>query len=339
VTHLIRTIDAHAGGQALRLIVDGARSPTGTTLALRADWLRRHADHIRKAVVLEPRGHVDMVAAQFVDPVAPGAHAGVIFMDGEGYRPMSGHGIIAATTIALERELFFARDQAMPDVRVTFDTPAGTVHARAHVVAGPDRLRVDSVRFTNVPAFVHTPGHPVRVGTRALRVDVAFGGLFYAIADTEAIGIPLTRRRLPELRRLAIDLLQAVNDSLRVEHPALRRVVIGGVVFTGPPQDPEAHLRTVAVSPNGGVNWSPSGTASSAVMSVLDAMQLLADGSAFVSEGLAGSILRGQISGRTAVGDYPALVTEVQGSAWITGEHTFCLDPDDPFREGLSPGG
>ena len=127
-------------------------------------------------------------------------------MDGDGYRPMSGHGIIAATTIALERELFFARDQAIPTCELTFDTPAGTVHARAHVVAGPDRLRVDSVRFTNVPAFVHTPGHPVRVGTRALRVDVAFGGVFYAIADTEAVGIPLTRRRLPELRRLAIDL-------------------------------------------------------------------------------------------------------------------------------------
>ena len=339
MTHLIRTIDAHVGGQALRLIVDGARRPSGATLALRADWLRRHADHLRKAVILEPRGHADMVAALLVDPVTPAAHAGVIFMDGDGYRPMSGHGIIAVTTIALERELLFARDQVMPDVRVTFDTPAGTVHARAHVVAGPDCVRVDSVRFTNVPAFVHTPGHPVRVGARALRVDVAFGGVFYAIADTEAVGIPLLRSRVPELRRLAVDLLREVNDSVQVAHPALRRAVVGGVVFTGPPQDPEAHLRTVAVSARGGVNWSPSGTASSAVMSVLDAMQLLPQGSAFVSEGLAGSILHGQVSGRTTVGDVPALITDVQGSAWITGDHTFCLDPDDPFREGLPSGG
>jgi proline racemase len=180
------------------------------------------------------------------------------------------------------------------------------------------------------------PGHPVRLGSRDLRVDVAFGGVFYAIVDTEAVGIPLTPPRVGELRRLAIDLTSAVNDSLTVTHPQLAMSGVAGVVFTGPPQDPESHLRVVSVSGGGAVNWCPGGTAMSAIMSVLDAMQLLPEETTFVQEGLLGTVFHGRIIGRSVVGEWPALVTEIEGSAWITGEHTFVLDDDDPFKEGVS---
>ena len=323
------------GGQPVRLLVEGVPRVPGKTLAHRADAFRRHADGIRRAVTREPRGHPDVLVAFLIEPVVPGAHAGVLFMDAHGYRPLSGHGIIAATTIAIERSLIFSHE-AGPEMRLTLDTIAGTVHARARVEVRGGRTRVDAIAFTNVPAFVDTGGHAVTVAGRTFRVDVAYGGLFYAIVDTEAVGIPLAGARLPDLRRFAVSTLAALNASIDVAHPLGRKAdAVAGVIFTGPAQDPEAQLRTVTVTSGGLVNRSPGGTAMSAVMSVLDAMGLLQDDQPFVLEGVAGALFRGRVIGRTVVGELPALSTEVEGSAWITGEHTFHLDDDDPFREGF----
>ncbi len=309
----------------------------GKTLPARREWLRRRADHLRRALLLEPRGHTDMTAALLTEPVSPGAEAGILFMDGAGYPSMSGHAIVAAATIAIERRLFFSRNADGGDVRLAFDTPAGGVAVRARVRQRGDARRVDAVTFTNVPAFVHAPGQPVRLGSRDLRVDVAFGGAFYAIVDTEAIGIPLSVSRLPDLRRLGADIRRSLEGAAAVQHPIEPSIAgIAGVIFTGPPNDPEAHLRNVTISGAGAADRSAGGAGTSAVMAVLDAMGLLPQDQPFVHEGLTGSLLRGRPVRRTQVGDYPAVVTEIEGSAWITGEHTFEIDDDDPLREGIA---
>ena len=298
------------------------------------EWLRTRADAVRRAIVLEPRGHADMVAAVLTEPVSPEAHAGLLFMDGTGYPALSGHGIIAAATIAVARNLIVTGD-ADADVRLAFDTPAGVVHTAIRADGQAER-RIHSVVFTTVPSFVHTAACPVRLQTRELRVDVAFGGLFYAIVDTEAVGIPLRAERLNDLRRLGIDLQAALNRVSEFAHPAEAGVGgISGVVFTGPPSDPEAHLRSVVVTGTV-VDRSPGGIATAAVMAVLDAMGLLADDRHFVHESITGALFRGRAARRTVVGESPALVAEIEGSAWITGEHTFLIDEDDPLREGLS---
>jgi proline racemase len=183
---------------------------------------------------------------------------------------------------------------------------------------------------------VHTPAHPVRVGTRELRVDIAFGGSFYAIVDTEAIGIPLRPERAGDLRRLGADIRDALNRGREIHHPlepALRG--IDGIVFTGPPEDPEAHLRSLTAS-GSMLDRSPSGTGTSAVMAVLDAMGLLLDDQTFVHESLTGALFRGRCLRRTMVAELPALVPEIEGTAWITGEHTFLVDDDDPLRDGFA---
>jgi len=337
---VLKTIDAHVAGEPLRLIVDGVPSPIGRTMAQKRDWLKRHADQVRRAVVLEPRGHRDMCAALLTEPVSPGSDAGLIFLHNEGYPTISGHGVIAATTIAIEMGLIvfggrLAAGPAAAETHVVFDTPAGTVHARARVESRGDGQRVDSVVFSNVPAFVLSGGQPIRLGSRELRVDVAFGGMFYAIADTEAIGIPLVPARLPELRRLGVEIRAAINAAGTTAHPnddALSGVA--GVIFTGPPQDPEARLRNVTVFGDGAVDRSPCATGTSAVMAVLDAMGLL-EGHSFVHESVVGTLHRGRVARRTRVGDHDAIVTEIEASAWITGEHTFYVDEDDPLREGL----
>jgi proline racemase len=300
------------------------------------EWLRKHADRVRRGVVLEPRGHADMVAALLTEAVSPEAHAGILFMDGRGYPAISGHGVIAAAAIAVARELFFSRDADGPDVRLVLDTPAGVVHTSVRSDGGRSERRIHSVAFTNVPSFVHTAAQRVSLGTRELRVDVAFAGLFYAIVDAEATGIPLRADRLNDLRRLGVDLQAALNATTDFTHPTdLQTTGIAGVIFTGPPADPEAHLRTVAVT-GSVVDRSPGGTATAAVMAVLDAMGLLVDDQSFVHESITGTLFRGRAVRRTMIGEWSALVAEIEGSAWITGEHTFLIDEDDPFREGIS---
>ena len=337
MNRLIRAVDAHVGGQTLRLVVEGFPRPRGRTLVQRCDWLEKNADALRRAVVLPPRGHADLTAAVLTEPVSLHAHAGLLLMTAAGYPSMSGHGVVAVATIAIERALIFSREVEQTESPLIFDTPAGIVRARARLIAHGDSRRVDAVTMTNVPAFVHAASEVVKIGTRQLRVDVAFGGAFYAIVDTEATGVPLTAARLPDLRRLAVEICTSLATSVGPEHPTDPGISgVSGVIFTGPPQDPEAHLRNVTVDSAGSVDVSASATGTSAVMAVLDAMGLLPEDAPFVHEGLSGSLLRGRVAGRTRVANTPALVTEIEGSAWITGEHTLLLDEDDPFRDGLS---
>jgi proline racemase len=248
--------------------------------------------------------------------------------------------VIAATTIAIEAGLivFGGPDRVRSttaEIPIVFDTPAGTVQARARMQSRGNRQRVDTVVFGNVPAFVLTGGHAVRVGSRELRVDIAFGGLFYAIADTEAIGIPLTLARLPELRRLGVEIRASINAAGTMAHPSNESLSgIGAVIFTGPPQDPEAHLRNVTVFGDGAIDRSPCAAGTSAVMAVLDAMGLL-EGHEFVHESVIGTLHRGRLVRRTQVGDCQAIVTEIEASAWMTGEHAFYIDEDDPLKDGL----
>jgi proline racemase len=334
---VIKTVDAHVGGQALRLIVDGVPRPHGKTPTRQREWSLRNIDAYRRALVLEPRGHADMTAAILTQPSTMLANAGLVFMDAAGYPSMSGHGVIAVATIAFERHLALPNPVPGGAERVTFDTPAGIVQARARVEVRGESVSVDSVAVTNVPAFVHAPAVKVSVGRRELHVDIAFGGAFYAIVDTEATGVPLDATHLPDLRKLGAEIALSLNATHRPVHPSDESINgVAGVIFTGPASDPEAHLRNITVRGAGSVDRSPGGTGTSAVMAVLDAMGLLPDGHPFVHESLSGALFRGRPLHRTVVADFPAIVTEVEGSAWITGEHTFFLDEDDPLKEGVS---
>ncbi len=326
MVHVIRSIDAHVGGAPVRLVIDGAPSPAGKTMAQRAEWLKRHADHLRRSVLLEPRGHADLIGAMLTEPITPAADAGIVFMDAAGYPPLSGAAVIAATTIAVEKRLITGTSP-----RLAFDAPAGTVHAEAHMQSAGSHARVDRVTLTNVPSYVLMGGHVVTIGSRHLRVDIAFGGALHAIIDSEAAGISLEAPAIPELRRLAAQIRHAVDAMAEVK----RRGGLQGVTFTGPPADPEAHLRNVTVSASGAVDRSASATGTSAVMAVLDAMGLLQGDQPFVHESLVGTLHRGRVARRTQVGEITAIVPEIDGSAWITGEHVFYVDDDDPLKDGI----
>jgi proline racemase len=378
----VKTIDAHAAGEPLRLIVDGFPSPHGRTMLDKREWVKRHADHLRRALMLEPRGHGDMYGAILTEPVAPGSHAGVLFMHNEGYSTMCGHGVVAVTTIALERGLLMPGGDG---ASVVYDSPAGTIRARAHLGSGgtggpggsggsggpggpggpggsggssgsgesgtsgrsgesggsgesvPDGgLRVHSVSFTNVPSFVLHAGMIVRFGSRTVRTDIAFGGAFYAIVDSESVGLPIDAAHLPELRRIGMAIKEAIEATQTITHPLEPGLTgIYGTIFTAPPANDSADLRNVTIFADAEVDRSPCGTGTCAVMAVIDAMGLLGEDRPFVHESLIGTRFKGRVASRTLVGDYEALVPEIEGSAWITGEHTFLIDENDPLKEGF----
>jgi proline racemase len=384
----LQTIDAHAGGEPLRLIVDGFPSPRGNTMLEKREWVKTHADHLRRALMLEPRGHADMYGAILTEPVSPGSHAGVLFMHNEGYSTMCGHGIIAVTTMALERGLLMPGGDG---TAVVYDSPAGTIRARARITAGAAgraeaargaqgaggpgrseaargaeraggagragatghaggagqaeaaeqpgeaaRVRVDSVAFVNVPSFVLHGGLTVKLASRSIRVDVAFGGAFYAIVDSEAVGLPIDAAHLPELRRIGMEIKHAIEAARTIVHPLDPGLHgIYGTIFTGPPRDEAADLRNVTIFADAEVDRSPCGTGTAAVMAVVDAMGLLGAEKPFVHESLIGTRFNGRVAGRTAVGEHAAIIPEIEGSAWVTGEHTFLVDDADPLREGF----
>lgn len=330
---VVRSIDAHVGGAPVRVLVDGIPLPPARTLPLQREWMIRRADQIRRAVMLPPRGVADSCGVLLTESVTPGVDAGLLFMDAEGFPCFSGTAAIGAIAVAVDRRLI----EAVDITRLSFDTPVGLLHASLQLHQAGERRRVEAVVLSSVPSFVVSPGHQVVAGTRRLRVDVAFGGLFLAIVDTEAIGIPLDASMLPELRRLAVEICASVNRSGSVVHPAdLPAAGLAGVVFTGPSNHSDAHLRSVTVSSGGGVDYSASVAGTSAVMAVLDAMGLIADDQPFVHESLIGTFLRGRILRRTEVGGFAAIVPEIEATAWVTGEHTFYLDAEDPLGDGIS---
>ena len=328
--HRIRTVDAHAAGEPLRLVVDGLPAPEGSTMLEKRAWAGKRLDHYRRAIMLEPRGHADMYGALLTEPATTDGHAGILFMHNEGWSTMCGHGIVAVSTIALERGLMTLEG---PEIR--YDTPAGRVVARADVVPGRDGSRVRAVSFVNVPSFVHEAGIPVTIGGRTLRVDVSFGGAFYAIVDAEAAGVPILPARLPELRVLGMAIAREVERLRTIAHPLDAGLHgIYGTIFTGPPQG-EADLRNVTIFADAEVDRSPCGTGTAAVMAVLAEMGVLFDDATFVHESIVGTTFTGRIVGRTRVGEREAIVPSIQGSAWITGEHTFLIDGDDPLKAGF----
>ena len=330
---ILTTIDAHTAGEPLRLITSGWPAPKGATQLERRAWARQHQDHLRRALMFEPRGHLDMYGALLTEPERADSHAGVLFMHNEGFSTMCGHGIIAVVTIAFERGLIATAGE--PGV-LTLDAPAGQIRARAEIVQAGGRTRVSRVSFINVPSFVFASAVPVRIGAKTVPVDVAFGGAFYAIVDAEAAGVPITPERLNDLRSVGMAIKHGVESQLTVVHPAEPGLTgIYGTIFTGPPTVPGADLRNVTIFAEAEVDRSPCGTGTCAVLAVLDAMGLVDDTRPFVHESLIGTTFSARVSSRTEVGGTPAIVPELSGDAWITGEHKFIVQKQDPLAKGF----
>jgi proline racemase len=286
-------------------------------------WLTRHADHLRRALLLEPRGHADMCAAILTEAVSPGSHAGVVFME-RGARRVT----VQYARRMVGRRMYGGASTHIPlKVNTGGVMPvifAGTIRARANVTA---ERRVASVSLlTFHPLFCG--GVVVTLGARRVRADVAYGGVLRH-RRRQAVGLPIDGAHLAELRRTGVAIAKAVEEAHPAVHPADAGLGgIAGTIFTGPPRDERAALRNTTVFADGRVDRSPSGTGTAAVMAVLDAMGMLGSDVQFVHASLIGTLVTGLAGERWSVTTRLSC-RRSRGSAWITGEHLFVIDEDD----------
>lgn len=325
---MISTIDAHAAGEPLRIVTAGVPPLPGATILERRRFMAEHHDDLRRALLFEPRGHADMYGAILTPPITPGADFGVLFLTNEGYSTMCGHGVIALTTVLLETGMFPRRT---PQTDVVYDSPAGLIRARATV----ETDRVTCVAFENVPAFRYVQGLDVETSLGATRVDVAFGGAFYALVEAADLGVDVLPEYAGLLTALGMEVKRAVERQLDVIHPdetELRGIY--GTIISEPPRG-EGDGRNITIYAQGAVDRSPCGTGTSAKLACLFADGRLPLGQTYVHESVIGTTFTGRVLGETRVGPIAAVETEIAGRGFLTGFHQFFVDPEDPNAGGF----
>ncbi len=342
---MITAVDAHACGEPGRVITGGVLDVPGKTMFEKKVYLETHADHIRKRMLREPRGYPAANCNLILPPTHPEADAGFVIMEQVEYPPMSGTNTICVVTVLIETGMVQATE---PITRLKLDTPAGLIAVEAEVHDG----KVRRVKFRNVPAFAtHLDARVEVQGIGTVPVDVAYGGMFYVIADAEPLGFRLNADEARDIVRVAEMIKAATREQLPVVHP--ENPGIAGVTIaqlSGPPQGTGAHRRNTVVVSTGELDWSrpaswtgaldrsPCGTGTCAKMATLHAKGKLPLDQDFVHEGILGTTFTGRLIEETRVGPYPAVVPTLAGSAWITGFAQYVLDPEDPFPEGFTVG-
>jgi trans-L-3-hydroxyproline dehydratase len=326
----ITTLDAHTAGEPFRVITGGYPELPGDTILARRRYAMEHLDHLRTALMWEPRGHADMYGCIVTPPVTPGADMGILFMHNEGYSTMCGHGIIAIAKVALETGLL---PMAEPETRIVIDSPAGLVTAYARVEGG----QVSRVRFYNVPSFVVALDETADVpGLGQVRYDLAFGGAFYAYVQAADVGLSCTPADFRAIIDKGTAIKQVVMASRPITHPFEEDLgLLYGTIFIEPPRGEGAHSRNVCVFAEGEVDRCPTGTGVSGRLAIHHARGEVAVDQSIVVESILGTRFKGRIVETTTFGPYAAVVPEIEGTAHITGRHEFLIDPQDPLREGF----
>jgi proline racemase len=342
---MITAVDAHAGGEPGRVIVGGVLDVPGRSMFEKRLYLEQHADGLRRRMLREPRGYPGLCCNLILPPTLPEADVGFVIMEQTDYPPMSGSNTICVTTVLLETGMLPMRE---PVTEVVLEAPAGLIRVTAEVKV----QKVTRVTFRNVPAVAILLGVPLVVkGLGTLAVDVAYGGMFYVIADAGALGFALTPDEGREIVRVGEMIKASAREQLPVAHPLQPEVTGYSVAqLSGPAHAVDADMRNAVVISTGAFDWarpdtwtgvldrSACGTGTCARMATLHARGLLAPGKPFRHEGILGTVFTGCVESETRVGGYPAVLPSITGSAWITGIAQYVVDAEDPFPEGFTVG-
>jgi len=308
----VSVVDSHTEGEPTRVVVGGWPQPAGRTMAERRETLRAHHDHLRRAVVCEPRGHNAVVGALLTPPVEPGSAAGVVFFNNVGYLGMCGHGLIGVV-----RTLAHLGRLAPGETRI--DTPVGTVAAEL----GDE----GAVTIRNVPAYCSARDVAVDVPDLGRVVgDVAWGGNWFFLTDLPGRRVSLDN--LEELSRVTRAILAALHAQ-GIAGPAGE--AIDHVEVSAPPERADADGKNYVLCPGGEYDRSPCGTGTSAKLATLFARGALALGQPWRQESITGSLFTGWLT----EGPGSTLVPHIRGRAWVTGEATLYFAEDDIFRGGF----
>ena len=327
---IIQTIDTHTAGEPLRIILNGLPEIKGNTILEKRKYMKENLDHLRTALMFEPRGHADMYGAIITEPENEDSDFGVLFLHNEGYSTMCGHGIIALTKVVMQTGMI---ESIEPITEIKIDTPAGLITSYAKVKSG----KVDSVYFHNVPSFVLTMDQIVDVqGIGKVKYDIAFGGAFYAFVNADELEIDMKEENYRELIEKGMAIKKAVMNSYQIKHPFEEDLnFLYGTIFYGKTHSKEADSRNVCIFAEGEVDRSPTGTGVSARMALHYSKGEIKINQQMIIESIIGTKFSGSVVNSTMFGNYDAVIPRVEGNAYITGKHEFVIDPEDPFKEGF----
>jgi 4-hydroxyproline epimerase len=328
--HTFFCIDGHTCGNPVRVVTGGSVPKLdGATMFERRQHFIAEYDWIRTGLMFEPRGHDLMSGSILYPPTRPDCDLGIVFIETTGCLPMCGHGTIGTVTIALEHGLVELREPGV----LRLDTPAGVVEAR-FTRNGP---YIDNVRITNVPSYLHGRDYEVDVeGLGSIRVDVAYGGNFYAIVEPQPLFSDIADVRPSDLLRWSPRLRAAFNARHRIAHPENPAIdQVTHVLWTGKARTPKGSARNAVFYGDKAIDRSPCGTGTSARIAQLAAKGRLKVGDDFIHESIIGSTFVGRIEGRAKVGNTDAIIPSIEGWAQVTGLNTIFIDDRDPFAKGF----
>lgn len=327
----ITTLDAHTEGEPLRIITSGYPEIKGETILEKRQYVTANLDDYRKLLMHEPRGHADMYGALITEPVSSDADFGVLFLHNEGYSSMCGHGILALTKVAIETGAISLGEEPRT---IKIDAPAGLITAKAERQDDGEL----NVSFENVPSWAEALDCSVDVpGFGQVNYDIGFGGAYYAYVDADQYGISCRPDNVAQL----IDLGRRIKHAVMASHPLIHPVEMDlsflyGTIFTSTDVTMNtAHSRHVCVFADGEVDRSPTGTGVAGRIALMLAKDEARLGQSFEIE----SIVDGRmtVTAKTSCDFHgkQAVVPEVSGRAFITGQHQFLLAKDDVFQRGF----
>ncbi|MCL1907816.1 MAG: proline racemase family protein [Holophagaceae bacterium] len=326
----ITAIDAHTGGEPLRVIIDGLPEIHGNTILEKRRYMKEHHDDLRKAMMWEPRGHADMYGAILTPSVTPDGDIGVLFTHNEGYSTMCGHGIIALVTVLLDLGLL-EKEGDHPVINI--DAPAGRIVATAHRAKG----RVESVSFINVPSFLYVQDDIVEVaGLGKIKYDIAYGGAFYAFVQASDLKVGLGPEYFHQLIEKGTAVKHAVMDSREIKHPFEPDLgFLYGTIIIGPPHDASNHSRNVCIFADGELDRASTGTGVAARAAIHYAKGEISLGQKISIESILGTCMASCAKEETTYGPHKAIIPEVSGRASIIGRNEMWIDPSDPLKHGF----
>lgn len=331
--HQIKTIDMHTGGEPLRVIVEGFPELKGDSVLQYRKYCKDHFDHLRRSLILEPRGHADMYGCIITPPDDEGADFGVIFLHNEGYSTMCGHAIIALTKLTIEMKWIRVKEG---ENLVTIDAPCGRISSFATV----KDEKVIRIRFHCVPSFVIQLDQSIDVPEIGnITYDLAYGGAFYAYVDMNKHNFdfdlsPESCQRLISVGRAIKNAVMKKNQNIK--HPFEKELsFLYGTIFTGGPSDPSNDSRNVCIFADGELDRSPTGSGVSGRMAIHRMRDEIELNQAMRIESITDAVFRASVVKELEYGQLKAVIPEVEGTAYITGIHTFVIDPNDPLKDGF----
>ncbi|HEV7249457.1 MAG TPA: proline racemase family protein [Shinella sp.] len=330
--HFEKSLDlllVHCQGELGHVLVGGAPDIPGATMLDKMNHINTVDDSLRRFVTFEPRANVAMSVNLITAPTRPDADSGFIVLQADRAHPMSGSNCICVVTALLESGRVAMRE---PETLVRLDTPAGLIVARARCEGG----RCLSVSLDNVPSFAELLDHDIDTPAWGrIKLDIAFGGVYYALVDVGQIGLTIAPENARTLAEAGIALKQLLAERMKVQHPTLPGVdEIAYVMFRD--REPDGAVRTCTTLQPGRVDRSPCGTGSSANLAVLFARGEVSVGDARISRSIIGGEFRAEAIGETEIGGRRAVLPRITGRGYVYGRSQLRLDGEDPFATGFA---